>query len=88
MDFNINSNSSEEDDLKEGGEVRGYDNNLGQWCKETQKRVLDRLIGFHDSLQVLAWAENEERRSYKMPVTQTEHAGGAGLVWEVLIHSV
>lgn len=66
--------------MKEGGEVRGYDNNLGQWCKETQKGVLDRLIGFNDCLQVLAWAGNEERRSSKMPVTPTEHAGGTGLV--------
>lgn len=62
------------------GQVRGYDNNLGSGDKEAQKGVSERQIGLNDCLQVLAWAGNEERRNSKIPVTQIEPAGGAGLV--------
>ena len=53
----------------------GYDNNPGRGNRETQKRVLERLIGLNDCLRVLAWAGNEKRNS-KMPVTRIENQEG------------
>lgn len=50
-------------------------------CDKAQKDILERLmIGLNDRLHVQAWGGLEERRNPKLPMTQIEHAGGAGLV--------